>query len=237
MNRLKFLLDVIQTMKEQEKVKGAFRVEATRDQVKVFNLESQFEKDMLTGKGQSKIKTAFDCDGQQLSHESSTEFTNIHKCHGGLHRRFREHLHGRAGWLRRQGDPAAKCGGLKEKLNHIAILLQVLEKIQLEEQPDRSYVLSLKSADFPADLKRAVIEQMRERREAAREHLDADHFEGCALIRELHDIQEAELEFQMGVNRDNKVSWVSISIAIEGITGSEAHPQTGLTLRAELDLD
>jgi hypothetical protein len=236
MNRLKFLLDVIQTMKEQEKVKGAFRVEATRDQVKVFNLESHFEKDMLTGKGQSKIKTALDCDGKKLSHESSTEFTmNLHGQHGGMHRHFRERLNCRAGWLRHQGDPAAKCGGLKEKLNHIAILLQVLEKIQLEEQPDRSYVFSLKTADFPADLKRAVIEKMRERREAAREHLDADHFEGCALIRELHDIQEAELEFQMGVNRDNKVSWVSI--AIEGITGSEAHPQTGLTLRAELDLD
>jgi hypothetical protein len=234
MNRLKFLLDVINTMKEQEKVKGALRVEALKDRVKIFNLESQFEKDMLTGRGKSKIKTAFDCDGQQLSHESSTEFTNIHKCHGGLHRRFREHLHGRAGWLRRQGDPEVRCGGLKEKLNHIALLLQVLDSIQLEEQADRSYLISLKTTDFPAELKQGVIEKMTRCREAAREHFNESRFESCGPIRELHEIKEPEVEFQMSVNGNKKVSWINLEM--KGVCESEANPQTQVTLRAELEL-
>lgn len=232
MNKLKFFNDVVRTMKEKENWQGTLQVEATRDRVKLFDLMSQFDKNLAIGQGQSKIKLEFDCDGHKMKHESSNEFTlpTPHGVHCQIHHKLKEHWHCRS-W---QGAAGEKGGGFKAKLDRIALLLQLLSSFKLEQQADQSFVLSVNSADFSAELKQALRERQKQHWEGARQYLDGEPACGCSLIRELAEVEDHDLEFRALVSPSYSV--LKLDLICKGTGKSQDNIPAELTLKAELNL-
>jgi hypothetical protein len=235
MNKLKFLYDVVKTMQAQENLKGTLLVEANKDQTSFFVLESQFAKNMVTGEGQSKINTEFDYDGKKMRHESSTEFAANTICgfHDRMHQHFREHC--RAGRLRHEANPGQRCCGFKEKLNHIALLLQLLSSFKIEENAGQSYILTVNSVDFPEELKKALIQKLKQHHDTAQPGCDESRFGACKLIRELHQLQDHDLELRIKINRNYTIA--QLNLVFKGFGKDENNIRSDWELKAELNLE
>jgi len=136
MSKIKLLYDVIMTMKDKESCSGNLKVVCSKDQVKIFGLDREFEKNMADGKTKAKINLEVDCEGKKVKHESSTEFDGC--CspgsgHHGLMRHMIAHFHGRhsdQGGLEAWGDTKTCCG-FKGKLSKLACMLSVLNSLYL----------------------------------------------------------------------------------------------------------
>ena len=114
MNKIKLMYDVVKTLKEKEVLKGSVKAEARKNEVKVFRLEKEFEKNTLSGQVKSKISTELDYEGKTVKHESSTEF-NLQDCCREKHHGFIRSMHGQ----HRHQDYNGKCCGIKGKLSKI----------------------------------------------------------------------------------------------------------------------
>jgi hypothetical protein len=131
MSKIKLLYDVITTMKDKESCRGKLKVEGSKDQVKIFGLDNEFEKNMADGRVKAKVTLEMDNDGKKVKHESTTEFEGCGS-HGTGHRGFMGHMfsHHCHGQHPDQGQTGG-CGeikrcGIKEKLSRLACMLNVL---------------------------------------------------------------------------------------------------------------
>jgi len=202
MNKIKFLYDVVKTMKGKDIFNGVATAEVQKDQVKIFYVKNEFEKNLLTYETKATITTDLDYEGKQVKHQSTTKFTN--HCPGqGLHHRLR-HMH----------HTGRKCGGIKEKLTKLAFVLNLLNNTQFNEQEDKTTLITLEMSEIPEDIKALIQEKM--------SHADSchNHDQHC-FMKEFCSIEKGNLSFAVSVNKDYELE--KLVIAFDGTQNNEEH--------------
>lgn len=213
MNKIKLLYDVVKTLRGKDALRGVATVQVQKDQVQIFYVKNEFEKNLLTGKAKANIITEVDYEGKQVKHQSTTEFTNC--CQGDKHHKLFKHMH------------SGCCGGLKQKLTKIAFALQLLNSLKAEEQNDKTALVTLEITELPDDIKALLKEKM--------SSADCCHNHGSAcFMKEFCSIEKGNFSLVMSVNKDNEIE--KIVITFEGIQNNEQNEQHTLSINAELML-
>ena len=212
MNKLKFMYDVVNKMKGKDIFNGVATAEVQKDQVKIFTVKNEFQKDLTNNQAKATITTEIDYEGQQVKHQSTTEFTNIFPGHGMRHKL--RHMH-------QAGD---RCGGIKEKLTKLAFALNLLNKVQFNEQEDKTTLITLELSEIPDDIKALIQEKMNR---GASCH---NHDPRC-FTKEFCAIEKGTLSIAISVNKEYEME--QIVIAFDGTQHNEQHT---LSLLAKLQL-
>jgi len=189
-------------------------VQVNKGDAPIFSLRNEFEKNLLTGQTKAKINTALDYEGKTVKHESNTEFTIPHsgKCR---HHEFIKHLH---------QAPAGRCQGLKGNLARLAFALSILTALQIEEQADKTIVLSLNAADLPEDSKVLLREKMSQAGEC--------HHHGHSFVKDF--CMTDNLDFVLGIFINKKYEAEKIVLTLVGSHKDEQNTPHDLTARAEV---
>lgn len=228
MNKIKLLYDVVMAMREKEVFRGTLKGEGFRDQVSFFSFTNEFERDTSSGQTKAKITTELDCDGKKVKHQSETEFTA--RCchgHGNMRHGFMGHMHHHHGFKEHFGQGDGMCGGIKGKLTRVGLLLSMLNNLKVEEQADKSQLLSLNMKEIPEELKKAL-------REKSHKHVFQDEHRPHCFMKELHSMDNPNFEIKVLVNQDSEVARVELSA-----TGQQRDQDKvcQVNLKAELNLN
>lgn len=248
MNKIKFLYDVVRTMKDKQNLQGEFRAEAKRDQVKVFGCANEFFRNTVTGEGRLKVSTEFNWDGQTMKHESCTQFNmkdgwgaGCHGRHAALVRRLHCHPGMGPGAMEGRGPVPGHFhpmhGGFKGGLSRAAFLLHVLNSINVEENADQSYLLTLELTDLPEDLKKDFQEKIQQHRDHAagmRQHFAEMGREVPGFMKELHTLEQPAVNVKLQVNRDYEVETVDLEFG--GKVSDESQTTHEVAFKAQLKL-
>lgn len=228
MSKIKLLYDVITTMKEKESCSGNLKVEGSKDQVKIFSLNKEFEKNMADGRIKAKISLEVDCEGKKVKHESNTEFDGSSfqgtGQHGMGHILFR-HCHGHHpnhGPMGACGD--MKCGGAKEKLSKLAFLLGVLNSMQVKEQQDKSTVLTLDFNEIPGELKKMIHGKLLHKK------MHHEHEHQC--VKEFSNMEILNAGLNIFINKNKEVE--KITLTVKGKKKDDLNVLHNVNLQAEL---
>jgi len=213
MNKLKFLYDVVTTLRSKEVVNGVATVKVEKDQAKIFYVKNQFQKNLLTKQTRANITSEVDYEGKQVKHQSTTEFTN-HCLDNGKHHKLFKHMH--------HGD--GQCGGLKTKLTKLAFILSLLDNIKVEQQEDKTILATLELTELPEDIKILLQEKMSH---AA----SSPHQDQCCFMKEFGCLGKGTFSLAMSVSNDYEID--KIVIAFDGV---QQHEQHALSVIAELEL-
>lgn len=213
MNKLKLLYDVIMTMKDKELFNGNIKVEGSKGKIQVFNFNNQFEKNMAEGRIKANISLETDCAGKKVKHESSTEFNTT----GAFHHGHCHHPH----------HGGLKCCGIKGHLSKLAFLVSMLHSMKVEEQEDKSALMTLSFDDIPADMKALLQEKM------SRHQMNHGH---CChgVLKEFSGMEMVNTRLTIRVNKNNEVEKVLLNV--EGKAKDEPGATDPLNLKAELNL-
>lgn len=146
MNKLKVLYELLKTMKSKEVVTGSLTAKVEKGQVKMFGLESEFEKNLVTGQTKSKVNVEMDYEGSTTGGEPGESPAVF--CHpaGKGHS---DHYHG----FHRRGN-------LQAMFSRWAFGISLLQALQLEEKEGKKVVFTLNAKDLPADLQALFQEKM-----------------------------------------------------------------------------
>ena len=224
MNRLKLLYDVVKTMKDKEEVKGSLQVNGEKNQVQIFSFGNEFARNLQSGATKAKISTQVDYDGNKVKHESYTEFNVQDGSHQPMFPGFKGHMHHhRHGHGHKPGDLTPR--GFKDKLNRITFVLSMLNQITITEQDDKSVLLGFAASEIPAEMKQVLQEKMLQHQNAQAEHQHP-------FMHEFADAANSSFEASVRINRNHEVEKVLLAIAGK----RAAAPETGLSLKAELNL-
>ena len=217
MNKLKLMYDVIKTLRDQDAINGVAKMEVQKDQTKIFHVENQFQKNLVTMQTTAKITSEVDYEGKKVKHQSTTEFTN--QCPGnGMRHRIFKHMH-------HAGD---KCGGIKAKLTKLTFVLGLLNKMKAEEQEDKTILLTLEITSLPEEIKALIQERM--------SHAESAHNQDrCCFMKELCCIEDGKFSFTMSVNKDYEIG--KIVMTFDGVQHNEENEQHALEIIAELQLN
>lgn len=223
MNKIKLMYDVVKTLKEKEVFKGTLKADASKDQVKVFRLEKEFEKNTLSGQVKSKISTELDYEGKKVKHESNTEF-NLQDCCGGegSHHGFMKHIHEHPHLHNR------KCCGVKGKLSKIAFVLNTLNNMKVEEQEDKRVILSISINEIPEELKDIIQEKMQHKGNQEEKVPHGCCMEACCLTEDIN------IDIQAQINKNNELE--KVQVAVRGKQKKESSEIHDINLEAELNL-
>jgi hypothetical protein len=215
MNKIKLLYDVVKVLREKDVLNGVATAEVQKDQVKIFYIKNEFQKNLLTMQTKANITTELDYEGKQVKHQSSTEFTNYCPGHGIHHRGF--------GHMRHAGR---KCGSIKGKLSKIAFLLNLLNNMQAAEQENKTTLITLELSEIPEDIKILIQEKMN--------HADSyhEHDRNC-FMKEFCTIEKGNFSFAMTVNKSYEIE--KIVITFDGIQNKEQE-QHVVNIVADLQL-
>jgi hypothetical protein len=211
MNKIKLLYDVVKTMRDKEVFNGIVKAEVQKDQVKIFSLQNEFEKNMLNGQTKAKISTELDYDGKKVKHESDTEFTMQGSCEHG-HHEFMRHMH---------HHHAAKCGGIKGKLAKLSFALSILNSIKVEELENKTSDISLNISDIPEEMKELILEKMSH-------HQHGEH----GFMKEFCPMEKPNLMVNMFINKNYEVE--KIVVNLDGAQKDAQNEQHELKATAEL---
>lgn len=220
MNKLKFLYDVVQTLRDKEVINGVATVEVKKDQTKVFYVKNEFQKNLVTMQTKASVTSEVNYEGKQVKHQSTTEFTK--HCPGNG-------MHGmRHGLFRHMNHAGGRCGSIKDKLTKLSFVLGLLNSIKVEEQEDKTILVTLEIAELPEDIKTLLQERM--------SHAESDHSRGhCCFMREFCCIEKGKFSFAMTVNKNYDIE--KIVIAFDGAQRNEESEQHLLDIVAELQLN
>lgn len=218
MNKIKLIYDVVMTMKKQEAIKGSLKVEGKKDQVEFLRLENVFEKNLISGEIKAKITTEIETEGNKVKHQSSTEF-NLKNCHAGVCHGAERSWHHHA---------AKKCGGFKNKLERFAFFLKLIDNMQIEEQQDKTLLLSLNLDEIPEILKKSV--HKRQDQETFKEF----HGHHCCL-KELSTMEKVNIGVTIQINKDKEVE--KIQFTVVGKQNTEDNSIHELNFLGELQLN
>jgi hypothetical protein len=234
MGKMKLLYDVIMTMKGKESFMGNFKVEGSKDQIKIFDMNNDFEKNLAKGQMKAKVSFETDCAGKKVKHESNTEFdmTGFLDCdgHGFMHRGFfhqwhdhHEH-HPHPHHVRPDG---MRCCGIKGKLSKLALLASMLNSMKMEAQEDKSTLLSLGFEDLPGDMKTLLQEKLQQHRM---------HHAHCfnGRLKEFSGLEIGNARLSIRINKNNEVE--KFLFNVEGKLKDESGVLHPLILQAELNL-
>ena len=227
MSKLKLMYDVINTMKDKEVVNGALKVEGKKDQSQIVSFVNEFEKNLTNGETKVKISTELDYDGKKVKHESQTEFA-MQGCHRKMHQGFMKHMHhhNHHGHHCDENYDDLECGGIKGKLTKLAFVLNIFNQINMEENEDKSVILSLSLNDIPDETKKVLRERFSQR--TMPEH----HHHG--FMKEFFTLEEPKMEFKVWINKTREVE--KILVTVDGKQIDELNENHDLSLKAELSL-
>ncbi len=216
MNKLKVLYDAAKVMKSKDAFNGTLTVQVHKDEAQLFSLRNEFAKNLVTGQTKAKISTDLDYAGKTVKHESNTEFTLPHFGECG-HHEFLKRLH---------HSRAAGFGWLKDKLARLTFALSVLAALQIEEQEDKTVVISLNATDLPEDSKALLREKM-SRAGACQHH-------GHGFLKEFCLADDHDFVVNLFLNKNYEVE--KIVITFVGTQKDEQNTLHDLTAKAELSL-
>lgn len=217
MNKIKFLYDVVKTMRAKDALQGVAIIEVQKDQGQIFYVKNEFQKNLLTMQTKASIHTEINYEGKEVKHQSTTEFTNHCAHHGMSHKGFKplHHLGGR-------------CGGIKEKLNKIGFALRLLNDIQVAEQENQTTLITLELPEIPEEIKALLQEKMHQ--------VDSCHDHSrCCFAKELFTIETGKFSSAMTVNKEYEVQ--KIVITFDGIQNNAENEQHVLNIIGELQLN
>lgn len=178
MKKVKLLYDVARTMKNMAKVDGVITVDVRKDQETIFSLRNKFEKDEA-GKVKAHVSSKMNMNGEDLTRESTTEFTHTGDCHHGpcMMGKFFHGHHGHHG--------SAGSHGIKGVFQRISMALGILSSLKVDAQPDGAAVLSLNLSEVPDEVKTLLREKMQQKH--AR-HPDFGCMQGCGNLELLNGL-------------------------------------------------
>jgi len=215
MNKIKFLYDVVKTMRVKDALQGVSKIEVQKDQGQIFYVKNEFQKNLLTMQTKASIHTEINYEGKEVKHQSTTEFTN-HCSHNGMGHKGFKHLHHLGG----------RCNGIKAKLNKIAFALRLLSDIQVIEQENQTTLITLELAEIPEEIKTLLQEKMNQP--------DSCHNQ-CCFSKEIFAIEKGNFSSAMTVNKDYEVE--KIVITFDGIQNNEENETHVLSIIGELQLN
>jgi len=219
MGKLKLLYDVFKTMKEKDFFRGSLKVEGTRDDAKVFEMNNIFEKNTADRNINVKVSLETECDGKKLKHESTTRFDSCGKIkRTALHHMHARHLHGSCG--------NGKLCAMNSVSGKLACFFGLLNGLKIEEQADKN-ILTLNFSDLPEDLKTLIHEKIK------RHHTCCEHSRQ-KVFKEFSGMEVANALLSVQVNKKNEVEKVTIEVV--GRTGTKPAEACPLSLCAELTL-
>ena len=214
MNKLKLLYDVVKTLRDKEVINGAATVEVQKDQAKIFYVKNQFQKNLTTMQTTATITSEVDYEGKKVKHQSTTEFTNECPGNGVRHKLFK-HMHHAGG----------RCGGIKAKLTKIAFVLDILNSIKVEEQADKTILVTLEMTELPEEIKTLIQGKM--------SHAASYHNQDrCCFMKEFCCMEKGNFSFAMSVNQNYEIE--KIVVTFDGVQQNEENEQHTLDIVAEL---
>ncbi|MDP4181897.1 MAG: hypothetical protein Q8942_12485 [Bacillota bacterium] len=241
MNKIKVLYDVVSVLKNKEVIKGAVKVNGTKDKKNFLSFTNEFEKNTVTGLTKAKISSEIDCDGKKVKHESTTEFNCtcddgrlkhglFMKFHGG--HGFHE---GRSEMLKRHAE--FRNRSFKDKLDGISTFLGILSNIKLVENADNSSEVSFNSQDIPEELKKKIIDKHSQMHQQMREMHggfceDDSNNNHHKFFKELHELKEKSFVFNMKINENREIE--SVNIIVKGNQNEAADRVEDFELDAEI---
>ncbi len=209
MNKLTLLYDVVKTMKNKELVTGVLQAELAKDQVKIFSLQNEFEKNMASGQTKAKMTAELACEGQPSPQEHGGRFFS-RSCSDGKHRHEFAH--------------PGHHFGLKEKLARLAFALGLLDALKVEEQADKTIVISLRAGDLPDNMQQLLREKA--------SHGGAHHHHRHIFLQEFAAAADLDVLLTIFVNKSYQVEKILVTA-----NGTQTDPQAGqhaLAAKAEL---
>ncbi|MEG6584882.1 hypothetical protein [Dendrosporobacter sp. 1207_IL3150] len=217
MNKLKFLYDVVKTLRDKDVINGVATVEVQKDQAKILYVKNEFQKNLVTMETKANIISEVDYEGKKVKHQSTTEFTN--HCPGnGMHHKLFRHMHHAGG----------RCGGIKAKLTKLSFVLGLLDNMKAEEQADKTTLVTLEMTELPEDIKTLIQERMIH----AESHHNQRH---CCFMKECSCIEKGKFTFAMTVNIDHEIE--KIVVTFDGVQQNEDDEQHILDIVVELQLN
>ncbi len=235
MNKIKLMYDVVKAMKEKEVFIGSLEVDAQKDQVEFFALKNEFEKNLKSGQVKVKINTALDCEGKQVKHESTSEF-NMQNCCGGKHhhhhfrKRFHSHCCSEESNCCGTEESNCCCTGLKGKWTAFAYVLRLIDKVEIEEQPNNALALSLHIDEIPEDL----MKHMHGKFQHCMPNEESQGQERCSCMNDLLTIEKPILALKIQLNQDRAIE--SLVITAQGKQKDKLNEVHEISFKANLDL-
>lgn len=228
MNKIKLLYDVVKTMKGKDIFEGTLKAEAVKDDAKILSFDNTFQKNTVTGQLKAKIITDVNCDGNKMKMENDIDINtkDCHKPHEFMKRMHSHHSHA----------PHC-CGGIKGGLGKLSFVLGIFSSIKLEENQDKSAVLSLESADIPEDLKAAIHEHIKNHKH---EHAQSEEFQNChkhhqMFMKEFCCAENINFRLRIFISKDSEVK--EIILAVTGEKTDENNVKHNIKFDATLNLN
>ena len=233
MSKIKLLYDAVMVIKDKESCSGNLKVEGSRDGVKIFGLNNDFEKNLGEGRTKAKISLEIDCEGKKVKHESSTEFACPDAQDGKRHDFLRHMMlhHGRSHHPNQgqiDGCQTGRCCGFKEKLNRLALMLSVLNNLKVEQRDDKSTVLALDINEIPGELKKNIHEKLLQHK------MGHERGREC-MFKEFSGMEVLNGGVNIFINKNKEVE--KIVLAVAGSQKDDSNQPHQLDLQAELRLD
>lgn len=193
MKKIRLLYDVVKTMKNMEKIDGVLTVGVQKDQEAVFSLQNKFEKDQA-GKVKANVTSKMNMSGEDLTRESTTEFTMTGDCHHGpcMMSKFFHRHHGTNG-----------RHGIKGVFHRISVALGILSSLKVEDQPNRAAVISLNVSDVPDEIKTMLLEKMQQKHAG---HQDCGCMQGCKNVEMVNGL------VVVSVNQNHTIDKLTVNI-------------------------
>jgi len=213
MKKIKMLYDVAKTMKNMAKIDGVITVDVRKDQEAVFSLRNKFEKNEA-GKVTANVSSKMNLNGEDLTRESTTEFT-LTGDHGPC--MMWKSLHGR--------HDAAGCRGIKGAFHRISVALGILSSLKVEDQPNGATVISLNLSDIPDEVKNMLLEKMQQKHAG---HPDCCCMQGCRNVEMLNGL------VVITVNEKHVIDKVTVNL--DGRAQDAENKEHTMVATAELQL-
>ncbi len=193
MKKIKMLYDVARAMRTMAKIDGALAITVSKDREAVFSLQNRFEKDE-TGKVKAHVTSKVNLNGEDLTRESTTEFT-LTENHGPC-RFFKSfqgfHHHERTGFC-----------GIRGVWHRISVGLGLLSSLNVEEKPGGASEISLKLSDIPDEITAVLRQKMLHKHTA---YPDSCCLQGCRDIELLNGL------LVVAVNENNTIDKLTVNV-------------------------
>jgi hypothetical protein len=227
MNKVKILYDVVRTMKGKNVFKGALKAEGMKDEARVFSFDNVFERNNTKGQIKAKTSTDVDFEGRKMKLENNIDL-EIPGCKGP--HSFMKHMHAHHHAQHCHGEHS---GGIKEGLNRIVAVLGMLNSLKVEEQEDKSVVLSLESADIPEEIKKAIHEKIQQHKSEEHEGMHGNH-EHHKFMKEFHSMDKADFKLRIIINKNSEVE--KVTLEVDGEQTDAKDDKHVMKMQAELNL-
>lgn len=214
MNKIKVIYDAVRKMKDKDSIKGSVKVEGLKDQARIVDVSSVFEKNSQGFKTKGKTIIEVDSDGKRMKLENNIDFQKEGCCE---HPHFHHHH-------------VVSDGHMKGGLSRITAALGILSSIKLEEKEDGAAILSLESANIPEEVKSEICELMKHGHEQHK-HMESNH-QHHMFIKEFHGMEDADFTLNVFINKSKEID--KLTVDVQGEKKDEKGGSNQMKLAAEL---